>query len=400
VRVLHVVGCYPPATEWGGLPAAVASFARALPLAGVECEVFTTTGRGSRTLPRIEPATRDVNGTRVTYFRAPDVFRSFVAPGLLPALARRVREFDLVHVHMLWAFPGIAAARAAEWAGVPYAVSPHGALDPWSLTQWPRMKSAFLFFAEDRTLRRASFVHFTASAEQQVAPPSYRELPAEIVANVVDPEPFAAIGLAGRRAKSKDVLILGRIHRMKGFDLLVPAMREVRRRVPGARVVVAGPDEGGYRAEVERLARELGVGDAVHFAGHLEAPARARALEDAAVLAMPSYRENFGLSAAEAMAAGLPVVVSDKVNICEEIASAGAGRVVPLDPAVLGAALAELLLDPHGRLRMGEAGRALVRERYAPARVGAELRAAYERAIVRSTPRGGTRTMLDARRVR
>src|SRR5215208_363752 len=120
MRVLHAVGCYPPATEWGGLPAAVAGFTAALPLAGVETEVFTTTGRGSRALPSIPSGTRDEQGTRVTFFRAPDVFRSFVAPGLLPALARRVREFDLVHVHMLWAFPGIVAARAAEWAGVPY----------------------------------------------------------------------------------------------------------------------------------------------------------------------------------------------------------------------------------------------------------------------------------------
>jgi glycosyltransferase involved in cell wall biosynthesis len=382
MRVLHVVGCYPPATEWGGLPAAVAGFTRALALAGVECDVFTTTGRGSRALPWIAPGTRDVDGTRVTYHRAPDVFRSFVAPGLVPAL-RRVREFDLVHVHMLWAFPGILAARAARWAGVPYVVSPHGALDPWSLSQWPRMKRAFLWCAEDQTLRRAAFVHYTADAERDVAPAEYRVLPAEIVANVVDPEPFAAIGRDGRRRASRDVLVLGRIHPMKGFDLLVPALREVRRRVPEARLVVAGPDEGGYRRVVERLAAEAGVSTATIFTGHLEAPARARALEDAAVLVMPSYRENFGLSAAEAMASGLPVIVSDKVNICSDVAAAGAGMVVSLDAAELAAALAELLLHPERRAAMGEAGRALVRDRYAPARVGAELRAAYERALGR-----------------
>lgn len=383
MRVLHVVGCYPPANEWGGLPAAVAGFTAALPLAGVECEVFTTTGRGARALPPIAPGTRKVGASRVTWFRAPDVFRSFVAPAMLGALARRVREFDLVHVHMLWAFPGIAAARAAERAGVPYVVSPHGALDPWSLTQWPRMKKAFLRLAEDRTLRRAAFLHFTASAERDVAPAPYRALPSEIVANVVDPAPFAAMGRQGRRAASRDVVILGRIHLMKGFDLLVPAMREVRRRVPGARLVVAGPDEDGYRAEVERLAREAELSDAVVFTGLLDAEGRARVLEDAAVLAMPSYRENFGLSAAEAMAAGLPVVVSDKVNICGEIAAAGAGRVVPIAVPALAAALVELLEAPELRARMGEGGRALVRARYAPPRVGAELRDAYARALER-----------------
>jgi glycosyltransferase involved in cell wall biosynthesis len=383
MRVLHVVGCYPPATEWGGGAAAVASFARALRLAGVESEVFTTTARGSRALPSIPPGRREVDGTPVTYFRAPDVLRSFVSPGLAAAL-RRVREFDLVHVHMMWAFPNILAARAAARGGVPYVVSPHGALDPWSLTQWPLVKKAFLLLAEDRTLRRAAFLHFTAEAERDVVPPEYRALPAEVVANPVDPEAFAGVGLAGRRGASRDVLVLGRIHPMKGFDLLVPAMREVRRRVPGARLVVAGADEGGYRAVVERLARDAGVADAVVFAGLLDAPGRARALEDAAVLAMPSYRENFGLSAAEAMASGLAVVVSDRVNICAEVAGAGAGRVVPLDPAAIAAALADLLPDEAVRARMGEAGRALVRERYAPARVGAEMRGAYARALDRA----------------
>lgn len=385
MRVLHVVGCYPPATEWGGLPAAVASFTGALTRAGVECEVFTTTGRSSRALPRTPPGTRDVDGTAVTYFAAPDGFRSFVAPGMLPALARRVREFDVVHVHMLWAFPGIAAARAAERACVPYVVSPHGALDPWSLTQWPRMKKAFLVLAEDRTLRRAAFLHFTARAEREVAPAPYRALDAEIVPNVVDPLTFEPIGMDGRRDASRTVLILGRIHVMKGFDLLIPAMREVCRRVPGARLVVAGPDEGGYRAEVERMARAAGIGQAISFTGHLDPEGRARIFEEAAVLAMPSYRENFGLSAAEAMSAGLPVVVSDKVNICDDVAAAEAGAVVPLDPAALATALVRLLEAPSARARMGEAGRRLVRTRYAPARVGAELRDAYARALA---PRG------------
>ncbi len=388
MRVLHVVGCYPPATEWGGLPAAVAGFTAALRLAGVECEVFTTTGRGSRALPRIAPGTRAAAGTRVTWFWAPDGFRSFVAPGMLGALARRVRDFDLVHVHMLWAFPGIVAARVAAAAGVPYVVSPHGALDPWSLTQWPRLKRAFLGVAEDRNLRRAAFLHFTAAAERDLAPPAYRALPAEIVPNVVDPEPFAGVGAEGLRPASREVLILGRIHVMKGFDLLVPALREVRRRVPGARLVVAGPDEGGYRTTVERLAREAEVAGAVTFTGHLGPEARAAALERAALLAMPSYRENFGLSAAEAMAAGLPVVVSDKVNIAAEIGAAGAGRVVPADAGALAAAIAELLEDPGARGRMGEAGRALVRERYAPRRVGEELRAAYGRASKGGSARG------------
>lgn len=266
---------------------------------------------------------------------------------------------------------------------MPYIVSPHGALDPWSLTQWPRLKRVFLALAEDRNLRSASALHFTARAEQELAPPRYGVLPAEIVPNAVDPAQFLAIGEEAVRRASRIVVVLGRIHVMKGFEFLVPAMREVRRRVPDARLVIAGPDEAGHRAVVERLVNEEGIADAVTFTGHLDATERARVFGEAAILAMPSHRENFGLSAAEAMASGLPVVVSNKVNICGDILTAGAGRVVPLDARALADALAALLEDPDARARMGEAGRRLVRERYAPAHVGAELRAAYERAIAR-----------------
>jgi len=89
------------------------------------------------------------------------------------------------------------------------------------------------------------------------------------------------------------------------------------------------------------------------------------------------------MAVAEAMAAELPVIVSDRVNIADDITAAGAGLVVPREPAALARAIAALLGDPEGRLAMGRAGRRLVAERYAPAAVGAAMRAAYERALTR-----------------
>lgn len=374
VRVLHVCGIYLPATEWGGPTYAVASYASALQAAGVDCEVFTTTARGDRSLPPLEAGTRDVHGVRVSYFDAPPVYQSFIAPGLAAALARRVREFDLVHAHMLWAFPGIVASRLARLHGVPYVVTPHGSLDPWSLAQRKWMKRAFLIAAENRTLRRAALVHYTADAERDSVPPYLRSLRSAVVPNVIDPsdEP---------RTPGDDVVILGRIHLMKGFDVLVPAFREVVTARPAARLVIAGPDEGGYRAEVERMIDAAGIRAAVTFTGHLDAAARTRLLASAGLLVQPSYRENFGMAVGEAMAQGVPVVVSDRVNICDDVRRADAGLVVPRDAAALARAIVELLADPARRARMGEHGRRLVRECYAPAVVGPAMRAAYEQAL-------------------
>ncbi|BDG09654.1 glycosyltransferase [Anaeromyxobacter paludicola] len=381
MRVLHVVGCYPPALEWGGPPPAVAGYARALRAAGVEAEVFATTARASADLPPVAAGSRVQDGVPVTFFPAWGRSRAFFSPALGAALLRRAGEFDLVHAHMMWAFPGIAAARAAERAKVPYVLTPHGSLDPWALRQRRLEKRLFLALLEGRTLRRAAAVHFTAEAERAAAPAWARALPSFVVGNTVDPAPFAAVGEEAVRAASRDVLVLGRIHPMKGLDLLVPAFRQVLAREPGARLVVAGPDEAGHQAEVEALCARAGIAARVTFTGLLDAAGRARALARAALLAAPSYRENFGMAVAEAMAAGLPVVVSDKVNIAGEIAAAGAGAVVPCDPAPLAEALAGLLGDPARRAAMGARGRALVRARWAPAPVGAALRRAYEAVI-------------------
>jgi glycosyltransferase involved in cell wall biosynthesis len=372
VRVLHVCGIYVPATEWGGPTYAVANYAKALLAAGVEVEVFTTTARGSRDLPRLEPGTRDVDGVRVTYFPAPDVYQSFIAPTMAAALVRRVREFDLVHTHMLWAFPGIAASRIAHRRGAPYIVTPHGSLDPWSLDQRKWMKRAFLLASENATLRRAALVHYTAEAERDAVPANLRTLPSTIIPNVIEPSDLP------RARAGADIAILGRIHLMKGFDILIPAMRQVLAARPDARLVIAGPDEGGYKAEVEKMIADAGIAAAVTFTGHIDATARSQLLARCALLVQPSYRENFGMAVAEAMAQGVPVVVSERVNICDDVRRVGAGLVVRRDVPELAKAIVAVLDNARD---MGEAGRRLVRERYAPAVVGPAMRRAYDIAI-------------------
>lgn len=383
MKILHVCGMYLPATEWGGTTTAVAAYAEALARAGVDVEVFTTTARGEAALPRIEPGTRDVNGVRVTYFPAAAKRQSFIAPAMLPALARRMREFDAVHTHMLWAFPGIAVARLADVLRVPYVVTPHGSLDPWALAQRRWLKRLFLLASESRTLRRAARVHYTAEAERTSVPRELQRLRSVVIPNIVDASRFTT----GDPGASDDILVLGRIHAMKGFDAMIPALPAIVAAYPHARLVIAGPDEAGYRTEVERMIDAHGVRAAVHFTGHVDAAERARLFASSAVLAQPSYRENFGMAVAEAMAAGLPVVVSDRVNICDDITAAGAGLTVPREPHALSRALIELLADPARRRRMGANGRRLVEQRYAPAVVAGELIALYEAITTRATRR-------------
>jgi glycosyltransferase involved in cell wall biosynthesis len=351
---------------------------RALSGAGVEVAVATTTQRLGRNLPEIAAGRLDQDGVPVEYFRSVNAFgRAALAPGLASWLWHHVREFQMVHVHLLWSAPGMTAAAICRSRKVPYAISPHGALDPWALGQRAIEKRLFLAVAERRNLEEASLLHFTTRAERSVAPPWVRSLPAAVVPLAVDATPFLELGRDGSRNASREVLLLARVHPMKGFDILLPAMRSVVERVPGARLVVAGPDESGHLAVVRRAVRELGLEPHVTFTGHLEPDARSAALSRAAVMVAPSHRENFCLSIAEGMAAGLPVVVSEQVNVAEDIAASGAGLVVPREPERLAEALVRLLGDPLERERMGQAGRRLVKEQYSPSSVGHRLRQAY-----------------------
>lgn len=127
------------------------------------------------------------------------------------------------------------------------------------------------------------------------------------------------------------VLFLGRIHPNKGCDLLIEAFARVAHYDPLLRLVMAGPDECGCQAELQRFAARLGAGDGVVFTGPLYGDLKWGALRSAEALALASHTENFGITVVEALACGVPVLISNEVNIWREIAADGAGLVAHAD---------------------------------------------------------------------
>ncbi len=385
MNVLHVTPYYHPAAEWGGPVRSVALLAEATARAGAAVEVLTTNARGSSELPAVPPGVREVRGIPVRYCRALGPRRFFFSSELAAEVWRRARRADVVHVHGMWTYPVLAAARACELHGVPYVLSPRGSLDPWALRQKSWKKRGYTLLFERHTLRRAALLHFTSEDEHRTAPAEYRDRPHAVVPNCLELEELLALDRLDRRDGAPEILMLGRIHPMKGFDVMVPALRmlaDTGRRVD---LAVAGTDEGGYRRTVERLLREQGLVDRVRFLGEVDGEDKAAAFRRAALLAAPSYRENFGNAVAEAMAAGLPVVVSERVGIAPDIDAAGAGLIVPIDAASLAGAIARLLEDRAAAAAMGGRGRELVRTRYAGPAVAGAMLAAYETAGARRT---------------
>jgi glycosyltransferase involved in cell wall biosynthesis len=368
VRVLHVVPSLAP--RYGGPSRAVLEMCRALRGRGVETLIATTDADGAGRL--------SVGlGSPTTYSDVPAVFfrrqwseaYKYSRP-LARWLDAHVREFDVVHVHAVFSHACLAAARACRKGGVPYIVRPLGTLDPWSLRQKRWRKNLFWHLGVRRMLEAAAAIHYTAMPEQDLA-----ERSLGLARGVVVPlgvETDSTGGANGRPTPDASngerpyVLVLSRIHPKKGLDLLLPAFLSLAklREFAEWRLVLAGDGDAEYVRSLKELSEREGPSDRVVFAGWLEGAQKRAVLERASLLALTSYQENFGLCVVEALACGVPVLVSPHVNLAPEIEAAGAGWVAPLERGALERILTDMLGDAGERIRRGAAGREFVRRRF------------------------------------
>jgi glycosyltransferase involved in cell wall biosynthesis len=173
------------------------------------------------------------------------------------------------------------------------------------------------------------------------------------------------------------VLSLGRINWKKGLDRLIAAMRFV----PNAELLIAGNDEENYQPRLEAMVRELRLSARIHFLGPVQDAKKWSLMRSASVFAMPSYSENFGIAALEAMACGCPVVVTPEVGLAGAIDRAVAGIAVSGEPEEFGAALNALISDPIRRARMGAEGAKLAAQEFSWSRIAEQVERLYERCL-------------------
>jgi len=261
-----------------------------------------------------------------------------------------------VHIHGVWEEIQHQSARIARKQRKPYVFTPHGMLDPWSLSQSARKKRWYLKLRLKNDLDRAAAVHFTDEKESDLVAPLNIKAPAVVERLIIDLSDFQPAPPRGLfRAKFAQqlgdrpfVLFMSRIHHKKGLDLLVPAFAKSADQ-HNAMLVIAGPDIGGYQATIEQMARDAGIADRVLFAGMIYGKDRAAALVDAHLFALTSYQENFGVVVIESLAVGTPVIISDQVNIHRQITDARVGEVVPTDIDRIAESLTRWLIDRDGR---------------------------------------------------
>ncbi len=303
-------------------------------------------------------------------------------PKLKPWLAENLDRFHGVVIHGLWQYHGYGTYRMVR-GRLPYVVFPHGMLDPYFKRAFPLKhfkKQVYWLAREQRMLRDARAVCFTTAIERDASaktfwPGGWKSVVVSL--GISEPGGDASgqremfltkfPGLRGRRF----FLFLSRLHRKKGCDLLLEAFGRVD---ADWDLVMAGPDEEGLRAVLEAQAARLGIAGRVHWTGMLEGDVKWGALRAAEAFVLPSHQENFGIAVVEAMACGVPVIVSNKVNIWPEIAQDKAGIVV--DDSAEGTyqgMAAFLAMREEERLQMIRNGVDCFRGRYEMTRSAAAL---------------------------
>ena len=295
----------------------------------------------------------------------------------VPWLRAHAGHVDAVVVNGLWQFHALGARQALQGTGVPYFVYPHGMLDPYFKAAHPLKhlkKWLYWPWADYRVLRDARAVLYTCEEERRLARLSfwlYRAREAVVAFGTAAP-PSDALRLcegflgAHPQLRGKRLwLFLSRIHPKKGCDLLIDAFARVANEEPDLHLVIAGPDQTGWMAALQARAAALGIAGRISWPGMLRGDLKWGAFHASEAYVLPSHQENFGIAVAEALGCGVPVLISDKVNIWREIDAAGAGLVA--DDTVAGTEQSMrrwLALPPAARTAMRTAAARLFVDRF------------------------------------
>jgi glycosyltransferase involved in cell wall biosynthesis len=294
----------------------------------------------------------------------------------------RIRGSAGVHIHGIWETHCMVAAEMARSTKRPYVISAHGMLEHYALNHKRFRKALYAAVSERRRLQRAACLRALSADEVN----DYRRLgmtnPVAIIPNSVDPpmgvrpDLFweAHPELFGKRI----VLFLGRLHPKKGLPLLLQAWSRRALKSEDLHLVIAGPDAENTRALLEKMADELNLRSSVTFAGMLTGEYKWSALAAAKLFVLPSYSEGFSVAVLEALAMGVPAIVTVPCHI-PEVSTHGCGWVVPPDAGELESALNDFLDSSRDdAARLGERGRRLARQRFHPSVVGRQMAQVYD----------------------
>jgi len=348
MRILRVIASVDPVD--GGPIEVLLRSSKVLEQLGHITEIATLDNECAKLSKDIPFQVRAFGGLKNPYHYSP-----LSSPRLVNWIHANASRFDAVIQHGLWNYTAYATWSALRGTSTPYFVFTHGMLDPWFRRTYPikhLAKQAFWLFSEGRLVNSARAVLFTSEEERRLAQNQFWPWrPRECVvgygtSDVVGDEEKqirafrASVPSLGDRAF---LLFLSRIHPKKGCDILIRAFSSISTQFPDLDLVMAGPDQIGWRRALEDMARAEGIADRIHWCGMIQGDIKWGAYRAAEAFVLPSHGENFGVVVAEALACSLPVIITDKVNIWQEVRAGKAGLVCNDDEEDFSRALAQFM---------------------------------------------------------
>jgi glycosyltransferase involved in cell wall biosynthesis len=360
MRLLHVSYTYFPFLHTGGPPVVVEALATGMAGLGHDVTVLTVEHKFSCRARRSRLSEVDL-----IYLASPFRYRQFsFNPGVLPFCRSELAKFDVVHIYGFYDFMGPVVAAFCRQQGVPYVVEPFGMFPP--IERSIRKKWLYHRFVGENQLSGAARIIASSELERtQLITTGVAADRVLIRRNGVDFTPDVLPPRGQFReplrisSEERVILYLGRLTAKKQPDVLLRAFANLAD--GNSRLVIAGPNEDGWRKRLESLSSDLHMGDRVLFTGMLTGEKKLAALVDADIFVLPSRSENFGIAAAEAIACSTPVVVTPQCGIAALVRDRVGLVVSPTEEAIQGG-LHRLLEDRQLYSRMVEAASAMAQE--------------------------------------
>lgn len=396
MKVLHIIPAV--ASVRGGPSHAVLSMVKALRSQGIEAEIATTNNNGTEFLnvplnqkveyegvpvwffPQFSPSSKKLNLTV-------GADKAFIfSPELTKWLWQNLRNYDLIETHYLFSYASTCAGAIARWYKIPYVVRTIGQLAPWALAQSQLKKHLYTFFIERHNLNRATAIHCTSVGEVGDVRNFGIQTPAFTLPLGVDrPEELPEVkqklqNVYGISPETPVVLFLSRLHPKKRPDLLIQAFSQVIQS-HDCRLILAGSGEAEYLTHLSLLILSLGLANRVSFAGFVTGEDKGLLLQGSDIFVLPSFAENFGVAVAEAMAEGLPVIITPEVQISPAVKADKAGLVVEGDVNAVTNAITRLLDSPFERHHLGENGKRLASRCYSWKAIAEQLVSIYTEVL-------------------
>jgi len=364
MRVLHLIPSVH--SRYGGPSQAVRLMAMFQSSAGIQADIATT---HQVRVERKDASHEDEIRPRVFSFSSQLGEYKF-SLGLWRWLQENLQNYHILHIHSVFCFSTAMAATLARKFKIPYIVRPLGQLYPWALNNRSGLlKKVYLSLFEYKTICRADALHFTAEHELH-----HCGIPINTTKSYVLPlgsEPLQSISKTKALAlypqlKDKRILLfLSRIHPKKGLSLVLPWLGEVLMQRPGWVIVIAGAaGDHSYLESLKKLIRQRGFLSQVFFVGQVSDENKAALYNLADLFVLPSHSENFGIALVDALAAGVPVLTSDQVGICETIVNNQAGLVFRLNESDFSFAVTRLMDDANLRQEMSTKAKALAQTEF------------------------------------